>query len=52
MQVLFTSGYTKGSIVQDGKLDPQINLLSKPYSGDGLARKIRHMLRRLRQALQ
>jgi len=43
--VLFTSGYTENAIVHGGRLDEGIDLLSKPYSRDALARKIRHVLR-------
>ena len=42
--VLFTSGYTENAIVHGGRLDPNVDLLSKPYTGDALARKIRHVL--------
>ncbi len=42
--VLFTSGYTENSIVHHGRLDPGVALLSKPYSRDDLARKIRSVL--------
>ena len=44
IEVLFTSGYTENSIVHGGRLDPGVALLSKPYSRDELARKIRHLL--------
>jgi CheY-like chemotaxis protein len=43
--VLFTSGYTQNAIVHGGRLDPGVELLSKPYSREQLASKIRHMLR-------
>ncbi len=43
--VLFTSGYTDNAIVHGGRLDPGIELLSKPYSREALARKLRHVLR-------
>jgi PAS domain S-box-containing protein len=42
--VLFTSGYTENSIVHHGRLDQGVALLSKPYSRDDLARKIRAVL--------
>ena len=47
--VLFTSGYTDNAIVHGGRLDHGIELLSKPYSREALARKIRHVLRQQRQ---
>jgi PAS domain S-box-containing protein len=45
MPVLFTSGYTDDAIVHHGRLDPGVQLISKPYSRDALARKIRGLLR-------
>jgi len=47
--VLFTSGYTENSIVHGGRLDVGVELLSKPYSRDALARKFRHVLANQRQ---
>ena len=47
--VLFTSGYTENAIVHGGRLDEGIELLSKPYTRDALARKIRHVLRNQQQ---
>ncbi|WP_332682184.1 response regulator [Bosea sp. (in: a-proteobacteria)] len=46
LSVLFTSGYTENSIVHGGRLDAGVNLLSKPYAHDALARKIRQVLAR------
>ncbi len=43
--VLFTSGYTENAIVHGGRLDHGIELLSKPYTREMLARKFRHVLR-------
>ncbi len=47
--VLFTSGYTENAIVHGGRLDEGVDLLSKPYSHDALARKVRHVLRNQQQ---
>jgi PAS domain S-box-containing protein len=44
LAVLFTSGYTENAIVHSGRLDEQVELLSKPYTREALARKIRHVL--------
>ncbi|VXB41693.1 Histidine kinase [Burkholderia sp. 8Y] len=44
LRVLFTSGYTQNAIVHGGRLDPGVELLSKPYSREDLAFKIRQML--------
>ncbi|MBC7414462.1 MAG: PAS domain S-box protein [Herminiimonas sp.] len=44
LAVLFTSGYTQNAIVHGGRLDAGVDLLSKPYRRDELARKIRRSL--------
>jgi CheY-like chemotaxis protein len=44
LAVLFTSGYTENAIVHGGRLDEGVELLSKPYTREALARKIRHVL--------
>jgi len=44
VKVLFTSGYTQNAIVHNGRLDEGVELLSKPYRKDDLARKLRSML--------
>ncbi len=47
--VLFTSGYTENAIMHGGRLDEGIELLSKPYTREAMARKIRHVLRNQQQ---
>ena len=44
LPVLFTTGYTRNAIVKHGRLDPDVDLIAKPFSIDQLARKIRQML--------
>ncbi|HEY1795175.1 MAG TPA: CHASE3 domain-containing protein, partial [Stellaceae bacterium] len=46
LKVLFTSGYTENAIVHNGRLDPGVELLSKPYGRDQLAAKVRRILDR------
>ena len=45
MRVLFTSGYTRDSIVHQGKLDVGVHLIAKPYRREDLAAKLREVLR-------
>jgi signal transduction histidine kinase/ActR/RegA family two-component response regulator len=45
LKVLFTTGYTRNAIVHNGMLDPDVNLLPKPFTLDQLARKIADVLK-------
>ncbi|UVW30354.1 response regulator [Massilia sp. H6] len=49
LAVLFTSGYTENAIVHNGRLDPGVELLGKPYTREALARRIRHVLANQKQ---
>jgi two-component system NtrC family sensor kinase len=42
--VLFATGYTQNAIVHQGRLDADVQLLTKPYTRDELARRIGALL--------
>ena len=44
IKVLFVSGYTENGIVHHGRLDNGVELLSKPFTVEQLAQKIREVL--------
>jgi PAS domain S-box-containing protein len=44
LKVLYTTGYTRNAIVHNGILDAGTNLLTKPFTIDDLARKVRSIL--------
>ena len=44
VKILYTSGYTENSIIQGLKLGEDLNLLTKPYQREQLAKKIREAL--------
>ncbi len=46
LKVLFTTGYTRNAIIHQGRLDPGVDLLGKPYTFDDLANRIRALLDR------
>lgn len=46
VRVLYTSGYTRNALTTDGRLDTGVQLLSKPYRREELARRIREILTR------
>jgi signal transduction histidine kinase/CheY-like chemotaxis protein len=44
IKVLFTTGYSRGAALEDGTLDRRMPLLSKPFTIEQLATKIRNAL--------
>jgi PAS domain S-box-containing protein len=44
LKVLFTTGYARNAIVHQGRLDPSVHLIVKPFNFDGLAVKVRQVL--------
>ena len=47
LKVLFTTGYARNAIVHQGRLDPGVELITKPFSYADLAARIRDMLDKL-----
>jgi PAS domain S-box-containing protein len=45
-KVLFTTGYARNAIIHHGRLDKGVQLITKPFTRDGLAAKIRDVLDR------
>lgn len=44
VQVLFTSGYTRNAIVHNGRLDYGVELITKPFTYEELAVRVRRLL--------
>jgi PAS domain S-box-containing protein len=44
LKVLYTTGYTRNAIVHQGRLDPDIEFIGKPFTFDDLARRVRAVL--------
>jgi PAS domain S-box-containing protein len=44
LRVLFTTGYARNAIVHQGRLDPGVELIVKPFTHSSLAAKVRHVL--------
>jgi PAS domain S-box-containing protein len=44
LKILFTTGYARNAIVHHGRLDPGVELLSKPFAFSDLAARIRDLL--------
>jgi CheY-like chemotaxis protein len=46
LKVLFTTGYARNAIVHNGTLDPDVDLLPKPFGSEALGRTVRQILDR------
>ena len=44
LRVLYTTGYTRNAIVHNGVLDPDVNLIMKPFTLQQVAAKVRDVL--------
>ncbi len=44
LKVLFTTGYSRDAIVHQGRLDAGVQLISKPFTYDQLAARVRDTL--------
>jgi PAS domain S-box-containing protein len=44
LRILFTTGYARNAIVHEGRLDPGVNLITKPFSQAALAEKLRDII--------
>jgi PAS domain S-box-containing protein len=44
LKVLFTTGYARDAIVHEGRLDPGIELIAKPFASADLAARIREVI--------
>ena len=44
LKILYTTGFTRNAVVHNGVLDPDVQFLSKPYTLDQLAQKLREVL--------
>lgn len=44
LPVLYTTGYARNAIVHGGRLDPGLHLITKPFTRDALAAKLREVI--------
>ena len=47
LKILFTTGYSRNAIVHHGRLDAGVNLISKPFTYEQLATRVRDLLDQL-----
>ncbi len=44
LKVLYATGYTRNAIIHQGRLDADVELLTKPFTADTMIRKVRQVL--------
>jgi signal transduction histidine kinase/ActR/RegA family two-component response regulator len=44
LPVLFTTGYARNAIIHDGRLDPGVQFIAKPYTQEEIAHKLRAVI--------
>ena len=44
LPVIYTTGYTRNAVVHNGTLDPDVELISKPFTIEELATRVRTVL--------
>ena len=44
LEVLFVTGHAENTVIGDGRLDPGMAVLTKPFAMDDLAREVRDMV--------
>jgi CheY-like chemotaxis protein len=52
LKVLFTTGYARNAIVHHGRLDPGVQLITKPFTISDLATRVREVLEQDREPLE
>jgi two-component SAPR family response regulator len=52
MKVLYMSGYTDNAIIHHGVLEKGMNYIQKPFTVDGLARRVREVIPDFRQFME
>lgn len=45
LKVLYMTGYSRGAIVHQGRLDPGVSLIQKPFTQSDLARRVVSVLK-------
>ncbi len=44
LKVLFITGFAEAAVLGDGRLEPGMSILTKPFAVDALATRIREMI--------